>query len=132
MLEAPWSRDGVTLGPYVIRPDQNLDALEDMARAQAAFGGKIRARILPERVDGRRALTVMVLYTSSRARIATLDNAIARPIQTKVRWLWLVGRVVSCEASINAIPDLPSYLEVTLYPDTPPQPLRGFSSHRNA
>jgi hypothetical protein len=120
------------LGPYVIRPDRNRDALEEMARAQTAFGGALRARILPEKVDGARVLCVMILYTSSRTRIATLDPQIARRFQTKVRWLWLFRRVVSCDASVDANPDSRTYLEVTLNPGTPAQPVRDLSSRGNA
>ncbi|GGF13033.1 hypothetical protein [Subtercola lobariae] len=119
------------LGPYVIRPQQNLDALEDMARGQAAFGGGMRARILPERVDGTRVLTVMVLYTSTRARVATLDPKIAKKMSRKVRWLWLIQRVVSCEAAVDADPNSPNYLDITLNPGTPTLPVRDLSSRAN-
>jgi hypothetical protein len=102
------------LGPVTVHPTQNLTQLEEMVRSQVAFGGGMRGRLLPEKVEGRRVLSVMVLYTSSRTRVAVLEPSIAKPLSRKVRWQWFRGRVVTFNVEVDSEPESDGYLDVRL------------------
>ncbi|MEA9985950.1 MULTISPECIES: hypothetical protein [Subtercola] len=104
------------LGTIIVPSIFNRERLAELAAAQKLFGGTIRARLVNDRVDGRRHVTVVLRYTSFRVTAGVLDDQLSRRFRSKICWLNAVNRVAVCEAQLVGDPTAPDYLTVWLNP----------------
>lgn len=105
------------LGPVEVETTYNREGVQQILDAQNTFGGSPQARIVSRRIDGSRALYVVLRYTSLRVTSGQLAPDISRRIGWSVRWLAMFNRVVSCDALIIDEPGSPSNLNVILNPE---------------
>lgn len=104
------------LGPVLIKPTHDLDQLAEIADTQNRFGGDANARIMTDRIDGRKALVIVVKLGQHRAIISQITPEIAAAIRPIAWRLRLPGRAIKCLARVDADPHSPTHLDVWLNP----------------